>query len=98
MKLHTIIFGAIVASGVAAYAQEVATPQFETGLTYSFTRVNPGGNLTSYMANGGSGFVEYNLNHVVGLVADLGSNYIGNVNGFAIDNTTFTYFFWPRFD
>ena len=98
MKLHTVIFGAIVASGAAAYAQEVTTPQFETGLTYSFTRVNPGGNLTSYMANGGSGFVEYNLNHVVGLVADLGSNYIGNVNGFAIDNTTFTYLFGPRFN
>jgi outer membrane immunogenic protein len=98
MKLHTIILGAIVTSGIAAYAQEVTTPQIETGLTYSFTRVNPGGNLTSYTASGGSGFVEYNLNHVVGLVADLGANYVGNVGGIPIDNTTFTYLFGPRFN
>jgi opacity protein-like surface antigen len=98
MKLRTIILGAIVTSGIAAYAQEVTTPIVETGVDYSFTRVNPGGSLTSYTANGGSGFVEYNLNHVVGLVADLGANYIGNVNGFALDNTTFTYLFGPRFN
>ncbi len=98
MKLRTIILGAMVTSGIAAYAQEATTPLIETGLDYSFTRVNPGGSLTSYMANGGSGFVEYNLNHVVGLVADLGANYIGNVNGFPIDNTTFTYLFGPRFN
>jgi opacity protein-like surface antigen len=98
MKLGTIILGAMVTSGIAAYAQEATTPLFETGLDYTFTRVNPGGNLTSYTANGGSGFVEYNLNHVVGLVADLGGNYIGNVNGFPIDNTTFTYLFGPRFN
>ncbi len=42
--------------------------------------------------------MEYNLNHVVGLVADLGANYIGNVNGFPVDNTTFTYLFGPRFN
>jgi opacity protein-like surface antigen len=95
MKLRTIILGAIVTSGIAAYAQET-TPLIETGLDYTFTRVNPGGNLTSYNANGGSGFVEYNVNHVVGLVADLGANYIGNVNGYPIDNTTFTYLFGPR--
>lgn len=98
MKLRTIILGAIVISGAAAYAQEATTPLIETGADYTFTRVNPGGNLTSYTANGGSGFVEYNLNHVVGLVADLGANYIGNVNGYALDNTTFTYLFGPRFN
>jgi len=98
MKLRTIILGAMVTSGIAAYAQEATTPLIETGLDYTFTRVNPGGNLTSYNSNGGSGFVEYNLNHVVGLVADLGANYIGNVNGFAVDNTAFTYLFGPRFN
>jgi len=98
MKLRTIILGAIVTSGIAAYAQEATTPLIETGFDYSFTRVNPGGNLTSYTANGGSGFVEYNLNHVVGLVADLGADYVGAVNGFPVDNTTFTYLFGPRFN
>jgi outer membrane immunogenic protein len=98
MKLRTIILGAMVISGVTAYAQEVTTPRFEAGLDYTFTRVNPGGNLTSYNTEGGSGYVEYNLNRVVGLVADLGSNYIGNVNGFPINNTAFTYLFGPRFN
>src|ERR1700722_1134205 len=98
MKLYKIILGVIVTSGIAAYAQEATTPVIETGLDYTFTRINPGGNLTSYRANGGSGYVEFNLNKVVGLVADLGANYAGNVNGFALDNTTFTYLFGPRFN
>jgi opacity protein-like surface antigen len=98
MKLHRVVLAAIVTTGIAAYAQEATTPKIETGLSYSFTRVNPGGSLTSYTASGGSGFVEYNLNHVVGLVADLGANYVGNVAGVPIDNTTFTYLFGPRFN
>ncbi len=85
-------------SGFAAYGQEVSTPVVETGFDYTFTRVNPGGSLPSYTANGGSGYIEYNLNHVVGLVADLGANYIGSVNGIGINNTTFTYLFGPRFN
>jgi opacity protein-like surface antigen len=98
MKLRTIILGAMVTMGISAYAQETTTPVIETGLDYSFTRINPGGNLTSYTANGGSGFVEFNLNRVVGLVADLGANYAGAVNGYPLDNTTFTYLFGPRFN
>jgi len=98
MKLRTIILGAIVTSGIAAYAQEATTPRLETGLNYTLTYNNSGGSLGSYTTNGGSGFVEYNLNHAVGLVADLGANYTGTVNGVPIDNTTFTYLFGPRFN
>jgi opacity protein-like surface antigen len=98
MKMRTFILGAICVSGFSAYAQEASTPLVETGFDYTFTRVNPGGSLTSYTANGGSGYVEYNLNHVVGLVADLGANTIGTVNGYALNNTTFTYLFGPRFN
>jgi opacity protein-like surface antigen len=98
MKIRTFILGAICVSGFSAYAQEASTPLVETGFDYTFTRVNPGGSLTSYTANGGSGYVEYNLNHVVGLVADLGANTIGTVNGYALNNTTFTYLFGPRFN
>ncbi len=98
MKIRTFILGAICVSGFSAYAQEASTPLVETGFNYTFTRINPGGSLTSYTANGGSGYVEYNLNHVVGLVADLGANTIGTVNGYALNNTTFTYLFGPRFN
>ncbi len=99
MKIRTFILGAICVSGFAAYAQEASTPVIETGLDYSFTRVNTGGGtLGSYNSNGGSGYVEVNINRVIGLVADLGANYNGNVNGFPINNTTFTYLFGPRFN
>jgi opacity protein-like surface antigen len=72
MKLRTLVLGAICISGFSAFAQEASTPVVETGLNYTFTRINPGGSLPSYSANGGSAYVEYNLNRVVGLVADLG--------------------------
>lgn len=98
MKIRTFIIAAMCISGFSAYAQEGSTPVVETGLNYTFTRINPGGSLTSYNANGGSGYVEYNLNHVVGLVADLGANYASTVNGFSLNNTTFTYLFGPRFN
>jgi len=98
MRIVTFILGAICVSGLAGYAQEAATPVAEAGFNYSFTRVNPGGSLASYTANGGSGYLEYNLNRVVGLVADLGANNIGTVKGVPVNNTTFTYLFGPRFN
>ncbi len=98
MKLRTVVLGAICISGFSAFAQEASTPVVETGLNYTFTRINPGGSLPSYSANGGSAYLEYNLNRVVGLVADLGANNIGSVSGIPLDNTTFTYLFGPRFN
>jgi opacity protein-like surface antigen len=98
MKLRTFVLGAICISGFSAFAQEVTTPVVETGLNYTFTRVNPGGSLQSYSANGGSAYVEYNLNRVIGLVADLGANNVGTTNGVPLNNTTFTYLFGPRFN
>lgn len=47
--------------------------------------------------NGGSGYLEYNLNRVVGLVADFG----GYANASALaggSSGTFTYLFGPRFN
>jgi hypothetical protein len=96
MNPRTIVLAAMATCGMAAYAQ-VVTPRIETGFDYTFTRVNPGGfYLSSYSAQGGSGFVEYNVNPMLGLVADVGANYVGVVSGFALDNTTFTFLFGPR--
>src|SRR2546422_1986529 len=69
-----------------------------TTLFRSFARVNPGGTVSSFTANGGSGSFEYNLNKAVGLVADLGAYHNGNINNFQLDNTTFSYLFGPRFN
>lgn len=98
MRTIAIVMGTLLVSAAASYAQEAGTPKAEVGFDYSYTRVNPGGGTPSYNENGGSGYVEYNLNRVVGLVADLGGNYVGKAGVFNIDNTTFTYLFGPRFN
>jgi hypothetical protein len=64
MKSSVILFGALVLSGVVASAQET-TPLAEVGLSYSYMRVNPGGTLSSYNANGGYGYAEYNFSKVL---------------------------------
>jgi len=97
MKRYAILLGTLLVFGVVASAQETA-PAAEVGFSYSYTRVNPGGALSSANANGGYGYVEYNFNRVVGLVADLGANYVGNVGGVQLQNTTFQYLFGPRFN
>jgi len=97
MKLRVLLFASVFASASVAFAQESApTPKAEVGLNYSFTRVNPGNGFGSYNANGGFGDVEYNLNKTIGVVADLGANYAGTVNGLNLNNTSFEYLFGPR--
>jgi hypothetical protein len=93
-----MLLGSALILGAALQAQEVATPKVEIGLNYSFSHLNPGGTLSSYNENGGHGDVEYNLNKVVGLVADLGGSYVGSANGIQLNNTTFMYLFGPRFN
>jgi outer membrane immunogenic protein len=80
-------------SGAFAIAQENTTPVFEVGANYSLIRYNSAQGLREFTENGGSGYFEYNLNHVVGLVGDLGG-YTNGTNNFK----TFTYLFGPRFN
>ena len=49
------------------------------------------------MSNGGSGYFVYNLNPVIGLVADFGGYRNGSLHGSFDSDTTFTYLFGPRF-
>lgn len=98
IKSNALLAGALLATGIIASAQEVSTPKAEVGLSYSYTRVNPGGDLSSYNANGGYGYAEYNFNSVLGLVGELGGNYVGSVSGVHFGNTTFEYLFGPRFN
>jgi opacity protein-like surface antigen len=76
----------------------VPTPAAEVGFSYSYTRANPGGILSGANANGGYGYVEYNFNKVLGLVADLGANHVGSAGGVQLGDTTFEYLFGPRFN
>ncbi|MCU1338600.1 MAG: hypothetical protein JWO19_4181 [Bryobacterales bacterium] len=92
MRLTLLVSGLLV-SGAFAIAQENATPVVEVGANYSFVRFNSAQGLREFTQNGGSGYVEYNLNRVVGLVADLGG-YNNGTNEFK----TFSYLFGPRFN
>ena len=98
MKRNRFVLGIVLGFSLAAQAQESEAPKAEIGVNYSLTRMNPRGNLSSYTANGGSAYVEYNVNGVLGLVADFGGNYIRNDKGTSLANTTFTYLFGPRFN
>jgi hypothetical protein len=99
MKTYAFLSGLLLLSGVVANAQETApTPQAEVGFNYGFTRVNSGGTVPGFTQNGGSGTFEYNINKVLGVVADLGGYHNGDINNFQIDNTAFTYLFGPRFN
>ena len=72
MRLSLLASGLLL-SGALAHAQEETTPVVEVGANYSFIRYNSAQGLREFTENGGSGYLEYNLNRVVGLVADLGA-------------------------
>jgi hypothetical protein len=70
-----MLLGSLVIFGAVASAQEKApTSTAEVGFSYTYTRVNPGAAISSANANGGYGYAEYNVNRVLGLVAELGAN------------------------
>jgi opacity protein-like surface antigen len=95
---RSYLFGLFVMVASAASAQEQpATPIVEVGLDYSLlhSTSTPGGSQIT--SNGGSGYLVYNLNRVVGLVADFGAYHNGSVHGSFNSDTTLTYLFGPRF-
>ena len=91
----TSILPALLAFGVAANAEEASTPQYEVGLNYSWLHVNSANYDYQKTGNGGSGYFEYNLSNMVGLVADFGG-YANTRKG--IDDKLLTYMFGPRFN
>lgn len=95
MKPLTLVLGALLTSGAVLCAQEVATPKYEVGLDYSWLHVNSANSDFQRSGNGGSGYVEYNLNRTIGLVGDFGG-YVNTRTG--INDKALTYLFGPRFN
>jgi hypothetical protein len=89
------ILAIALAFGAIANAQETTTPQFEIGANYSWLHFNSADDVYHRTENGGSGYVEYNINSAVGLVADFGG-YANTRSG--INDDTMTYLFGPRFN
>jgi len=102
MKQFGFFLGTLLAVTTLASAQSAqevpATPMAEVGLNYSLFHANSAQDTRSITSNGGSGYFVYNLNHVVGVVADLGGYHNGSVHGPLESDTTFTYLFGPRFN
>jgi hypothetical protein len=94
MKLCKFILGALLASGAVISAQETA-PRYEIGLNYSWFHVNAPNVDYQRTGNGGSGYLEFNINKYLGLVADFGG-YANTKTG--IDEKVLTYLFGPRFN
>ncbi len=95
MKAFKFVLGAVLLSGIAASAQETSTAKFEAGLNYSWLHVNSAASDLQRTGNGGSGYLEYNLNKTMGIVADFGGYANTRAN---IDDTLTTYLFGPRFN
>jgi outer membrane immunogenic protein len=95
MKTVQFALATTLLYGAALSAQEVQVPRFEIGLNYSGLHVNSANDDYHHTGNGGSGSVDYNLNHTIGLVGDFGG-YADTRKG--IDDKEVTYLFGPRFN
>jgi opacity protein-like surface antigen len=84
-------------AGTLCAQESPATPRIEVGLNYSLLHSTSPTDQTSADANGGSGYLVYNLNRIVGVVADFGAYRDSGVHGTFNGETTFTYLFGPRF-
>jgi len=93
MRACKFVLGIFLISGALLNAQET-TPKYEVGLNYSWLHVNSANYDYQRTGNGGSGYFEYNLNSIVGLVADFGG-YANTRTG--INDKALTYLFGPRF-
>jgi hypothetical protein len=87
-----------VAAGLASAQEGPSTPQVEIGVNYSLLHANLHDDAHQVTGNGGSGYFVYNMNHVLGVVADFGGYHNGGIHGPLDGNTTFTYLFGPRFN
>jgi opacity protein-like surface antigen len=94
MKTIKLALAVFLASGAVMYAQE-NTPRVEVGLEYSWLHVNSANYDYQRTGNGGSGYLEYNVNSLIGLVGDFGG-YANTRTG--INDKVVTYMFGPRFN
>jgi len=95
MKAYKLVLGVFLVSSAVISAQEVTTPKYEVGLNYSWLHVHSANHDYQRTGNGGSGYFEYNLTPILGLVGDFGG-YANTRTG--INDKALTYMFGPRFN
>jgi opacity protein-like surface antigen len=87
----------VVVFGVGLLKQATAQEaKADVYLGYAYTRFNSATFVPAFSANGGIGQLQYHVTPVFGIIADFGGTHNGNISGFQIDQTAFTYMFGPR--
>ena len=94
MNACKFVLGAFLAASAVMSAQDISTPKYEVGVTYSWLHVNSANDDRQRTGNGGAGSFVYNVTDTLGLVADFGG-YANTRTG--IDEKLLTYMFGPRF-
>jgi len=99
MTKHLVTFACLFLFAIHVAAQDI--PKAEVYGGYTYTRFNASSPVNAFSANGGQGSVQYNFNHFLGFVGELGGSHNGSltVDGSPTlhpDQTGFTYLFGPR--
>ena len=97
MRTYPLMLGMCFVCGVAIAQEGTPTPVAEVGFNYSYFHLTTAQSAVSNQ-NGGSGYVEYNLNKLVGVVADFGGYANWSAGRPGSIGTTFSYLFGPRFN
>jgi hypothetical protein len=82
--------------GQCAFAQEEGLPKVDVFFGYSFLRVNSAQQIPAFTANGGVSTLGLNFTDHIGLEAEFGGYFNGNINNLQLDTTSFSYLFGPR--
>jgi hypothetical protein len=90
MRTYSSLLAMCFVSGVAIAQESTPTSKAEVGLNYSHLYVTMA-QSTNANQSGGSGYLEYNLNKVVSLVADFGGYADRNTITGANTGTNVTY-------
>jgi hypothetical protein len=99
-SLAVVLLFAAVSAG-PLWAQEQPS-EFEAYGGYYYARINVNANVpgiapsAAYNGNGGGGQIEYNVNHWLGAVGDLGGFIATSSPNGAFAGAMFTYLFGPR--
>lgn len=93
-KLFAVAMLVLLVTG-AAIAQEY--PKAEAAIMYQYVRTSTTGFPEQFNMNGGTGSLTFNFAKHIGLEADFGGSYTGNVRGYDVTVNEFHYLFGPKF-
>jgi outer membrane immunogenic protein len=95
VKAAVVTFAIMAAALVATAQQEY--PKAEAAIMYQYLRTSTTGFPEQFNMNGGVGSVTFNFAKHVGIEAEFGGSYTGNVRGFDVTVNEFHYLFGPKF-